>query len=91
MTEVKHNQADKNFEIFYDGKHAGLMTYTWAGDDKFIIDHTEVDEAYGGKGLGKELVAAAVDFARKEGKKIIPLCPFAKKTIDKTPEFQEVI
>lgn len=91
MTEVKHNETDKNFEVFQDGKHAGLMTYTWAGDDKFIIDHTEVDEQYGGLGLGKQLVEAAVNFARDKGIKIIPLCPFAKKTIDKTPEFQDVL
>ncbi|WP_297985129.1 GNAT family N-acetyltransferase [uncultured Chryseobacterium sp.] len=91
MTEVKHNETDKNFEVFQDGKHAGLMTYTWAGDDKFIIDHTEVDEEYGGLGLGKQLVEAAVNFARDKGIKIIPLCPFAKKTIDKNPEFQDVL
>ena len=91
MTEVKHNEKDKNFEVFQDGKHAGLMTYTWAGDDKFIIDHTEVDEQYGGLGLGKKLVETGVNFAREKGVKIIPLCSFAKKTIEKTPEFQDVL
>lgn len=91
MTEVKHNETDKNFEVFHDGKHAGLMTYTWAGDDKFIIDHTEVDEQYGGLGLGKKLVEAGVNFAREKGVKIIPLFPFAKRTIEKTAEFQDVV
>ena len=91
MTEIQHNETDKKFEIFQDGKSAGFMTYTWAGDDKFIIDHTEVDEQYGGLGLGKQLVEAAVNFARDKGIKIIPLCSFAKKTIDKTPEFQDVL
>ena len=91
MTEVKHNETDKNFEVFQDGKYAGLMTYSWAGDDKFIIDHTEVDEQYGGLGLGKKLVETGVNFAREKGVKIIPLCSFAKKTIDKTPEFQDVL
>ena len=44
MTEVKHTENDKTFEIFQNGKSAGIMTYTWAGDDKFIIDHTEATE-----------------------------------------------
>lgn len=53
MIKVKHTNDEKrgSFEAFVDGTHAGLMTYTWAGEDRFIIDHTEVDEAYNGKGV----------------------------------------
>ncbi len=93
MVEIKHtnNESKGIFELYYDGKKAGLMTYSWAGDDKFIIDHTEVDEAYGGKGLGKDLVKAGVEYAREKNVKVIPLCPFAKKVIAKTPEFQDVL
>ena len=93
MTEIKHNNNEKNgaFEIFVDGKKAGEMTYTWAGDDKFIIDHTEVDEAYGGQGLAKKLVIAGVEYARENSKKVIPLCPYAKATIAKNAELQDVL
>ncbi len=56
-------------KFFIDGRRAGMMTYTWAGEERFIIDHTEVEEAYNGKGVGKEMLLAAVDFARKNGKK----------------------
>lgn len=93
MTEVKQNNGEKHgsFEAFIDGNYAGLMTYTWAGEERFIIDHTEVEEAYNGKGVGKEMVLAAVDFARKQGKKIIALCPFAKATFQKNKELQDVL
>jgi predicted GNAT family acetyltransferase len=67
------------------------MTYTWAGGERFIIDHTEVEEAYNGKGVGKEMLLAAVDFARKNNKKIIPLCPFAKASFQKSEELQDVL
>jgi len=93
MIEVKqsNNEKNGNFEAFIDGNHAGLMTYTWAGEERFIIDHTEVEEAYNGKGVGKEMLLAAVDFARKNGKNIIPLCPFAKATFQKHEELQDVL
>lgn len=93
MIEVKQKNNEKNgdFEAFIDGNHAGLMTYTWAGDERFIIDHTEVEEAYNGKGVGKEMLLAAVDFARKNNKTIIPLCPFAKATFQKHEELQDVL
>lgn len=93
MIEVKQNNDEKhgNFEAFIEGNRAGLMTYTWAGEERFIIDHTEVDEAYNGQGVGKEMLLAAVDFARKNGKTIIPLCPFAKATFQKHEELQDVL
>ena len=70
---------------------AGLMTYTWAGDHKFIIDHTEVNPEFSGQGIGKKLVMAAVEFAREKGLKIIPLCPYAKSVFDKTPTIQDLL
>ncbi|WP_419489255.1 GNAT family N-acetyltransferase [Chryseobacterium bernardetii] len=93
MIEVKQNNDEKHgsFEAFIDGRLAGMMTYTWAGEERFIIDHTEVEEAYNGKGVGKEMLLAAVDFARKNGKKIIPLCPFAKASFQKSEELQDVL
>lgn len=93
MIEVQQKNNEKNgeFEALFDGNHAGLMTYTWAGNDKFIIDHTEVEEAFNGKGLGKEMLLAAVDFARKNNLKIIPLCPFAKATFQRNADLQDVL
>ena len=37
------------------------------------------------------MVAKAVEFAREKKLKIIPLCPFAKSVINKTPEFQDIL
>jgi len=79
------------FEAVEDGKEAGKMTYTWAGDSKFIIDHTEVSEGFNGKGVGKKLVMAAVEYARTNNLKIIPLCPFAKSVFDKVEEIRDVL
>ena len=67
------------------------MTYSKAGATRIIIDHTGVPETMGGMGIGKKLVEAAVLAARAEGFKIIPLCPFAKATLEKTPEWQDVV
>ena len=91
--EVKH-KGDKNNGIFYIeefGKQVGKMSYVFAGDTKFIIDHTEVDPAYEGKGLGRKVVQAGVDFARDKGYKILPLCPYAKKVFDQTPDYNDVL
>ncbi len=91
--EVQLKSNDKNgaFFIELDGKQEALMTFVFAGDDKIIIDHTEVNSGNNGKGFGKKMVAKAVEFVREKGIKIIPLCPFAKSVFDKTPEFRDVL
>ena len=91
MNNIKHHEQDKKFEIFHEGTSAGLMTYTWAGNDKFIIDHTEVFPEFEGKGLAKKLVYAGAEYARKNGKIVIPLCPYAKITFQKNEDLQDVL
>lgn len=70
---------------------AGELVYSWAGKDKFIIEHTEVDDLYSGKGIGKQLVMKAVEFARNKKVKIIPLCPYAKSLFNRIPEIGDVL
>jgi uncharacterized protein len=91
--EIKFEQkATKGaFFIEENGQRLGEMTFSRAGDDLLIIDHTEVSDALKGKGAGKQLVAAAVDYARKNKIKILPLCPFAKSVFDKVKEYQDVL
>ena len=89
--QLKINNKNGMFYIEIDGKQEALMTFVFAGDNKIIIDHTEVNPGNNGKGFGKKMVAKAVEFAREKGIKIIPLCPFAKNVFDKTPEFKDVL
>lgn len=93
MIKIEREDDGKKgrFVIYYENKEAGEMTYTWAGEKRFIIDHTEVGEEFGGKGLAKELVMAGVEFARQEGVKIIPLCPYAKARFERDKGIRDVL
>ncbi len=79
------------FIIKVNNERLAEMTYSKAGDRLIIIDHTEVSDTLRGKGAGKQLVTAAVEYARKNQIKILPLCPFAKSVFDKSPEFNDVL
>ena len=91
--EIQHVNNSKNGVFFIEdaGQRLAEMTYVWSGENKFIIDHTEVSELLKGKGIGKQLVMAAVAFARQNGYKIMPLCPFAKRVFDSTPDIHDVL
>jgi predicted GNAT family acetyltransferase len=91
--EIQRSEDGNGGEFFLeenDGRLA-LMTYKKSGDDKIIIDHTEVDPNFRGEGLGEDLVAAGVKHARENNLKIIATCPFAKKVIDDNPAFRDIL
>ena len=94
MSEIEITREDTpkggRYATVINGDEAE-MTYSRAGATRIIIDHTGVPDSMRGMGVGKQLVAAAVADARAEGFKIIPLCPFAKATLEKHPEWQDVV
>ncbi|HAC16355.1 MAG TPA: GNAT family N-acetyltransferase [Bacteroidetes bacterium] len=91
--EILHDAGNPKgrFYIQQDGETLAEMTYVWAGDNRIIIDHTEVDDRLRGKGAGKQLVQAGVDFARDKKISILPLCPFAKSVFQRVPEIRDVL
>ena len=89
--EIKHTDNGKKGEwVATEGDvKAGEMTYVWAGEDKFIIEHTIGNPDF--KGVGMKLLDRAVDYARQNNKKIIPLCPFARKMFDRNKDLHDVL
>ncbi|WP_425919312.1 GNAT family N-acetyltransferase [Acinetobacter sp. TSRC1-2] len=93
MLEIKQNDDGKKGEFYIGENHHHLaeMIYTWAGENVFIIEHTDVDDSLRGQGIGNKLLDCAVTFAREKNVKIIPLCPFAKSVFDKDSSIQDVL
>ena len=87
----ENNERRGSFKAIEERKEAGVMTYTWAGPTKFIIDHTEVNEDFKGKGVGQQMLMKAVAYARTNHLKIMPLCPFAKSVFDKNLDIADVL
>lgn len=86
----KEGENKGSFFIKEQGKTLAEMTYSKAGEERIIIDHTEVDDSMRGKGLGLQLVQYAVEYVRNKGIKLLPLCPFTKATLLRHPEWKDV-
>ncbi len=85
---IQHKNEGNHGKFFYEveGKELALMEYHRGVDDKIIIDHTEVNASLKGQGVGKLLVEAAVKFARETETKILPMCSFAKASMERAGE-----
>ena len=92
MEEIRHEPAGHKGAFVWrrDGEKLAELTYSVAGT-RVILDHTDVDDRLRGTGAGRKLVAAAVEWARKENARLMPLCPFARSVFDKTPDYSDVL
>jgi hypothetical protein len=90
MIEIK-----KGITSFYIGDSEenplAEMSFVSSSEKLIIIDHTHVSEELNGQGVGKLLLKELVDWARKENKKITPLCPYAKAQMERNKEYNDMI
>ncbi|MFC7657816.1 GNAT family N-acetyltransferase [Pseudonocardia benzenivorans] len=74
------------FEVLVGDEVAGRAFYT-LDDGLIVFTHTEVDDRFGGRGLGGVLARGALDAARARGLRVRPDCPFIRSWIEKHPEY----
>lgn len=82
---VNDNQAEWQFELHADGD-VSVLTYRITGDRIRLI-HTEVPRAQRGRGYADMLAHAALERAKREHLRVVPLCPFVKGYLDRHPEY----
>lgn len=90
MVKVVYEAQNNRAAAYDDNVEIGESTYSNA-DSFWIIDHTFVEDGYGGQGIARKLVATLVEEARNKKIKILPLCPYAKKEFETRPEYADVL
>jgi predicted GNAT family acetyltransferase len=92
--EIKHKESGTKGIFYVEGrdKRLAAMEYSMADAKLMTINHTEVDQALKGKNVGNQLVDAAVEYARTNHLKIMPLCSFANAVMKKKKaEYADVL
>jgi predicted GNAT family acetyltransferase len=87
---VVNNAAASRYEAMVGVEVAGFTEYR-IRPDSIVFTHTEVDDAFEGRGVGTALARAALDDIRAQGAKIVPLCPFTAAFIRRHPEYRDLI
>jgi predicted GNAT family acetyltransferase len=88
--EVRDNPKLHRFEVdLGNGQHAVAIYNLLTA--KIMFTHTEVPEAYEGRGIGTALIRAGLNAARERGLQVIPTCPFFASYIKRHPEEQDLL
>lgn len=93
QAKIQHQLEGRKGAFFVEqnGERLAEMTYSKMSDELLIIDHTEVSDVLRGQGVGKAMVMQAVEMARENNTKILPLCPFAKSVFERVSEIRDVL
>jgi predicted GNAT family acetyltransferase len=86
----KEDQQSGQFFIEQEGKRVALLVYDKADDNRLVIEHTEVDKSLRGQKIGYELVHSTIQYARNNGLKVLPICPFARKIMERNADWSDV-
>ncbi|MBQ3673802.1 MAG: N-acetyltransferase [Paludibacteraceae bacterium] len=102
MITIQHQETEKSgvFEAWMRATEEGAcaepvqvgeMTHQRPTSQRVIIDHTRVFDGFEGRGIARQMVLAAVDFARANNRKIIPVCSYAQALLTRTDEYQDIL
>ena len=81
MVQILWNKKENQAVALDEEKVIGICEFTIEKDTWNII-HTEVNESFQGQGIAKELVLEVIKNAKKEEKKVIADCSYAKKILE---------
>jgi uncharacterized protein len=91
-TYRQEETGDQGCFIFTrSGDDLGELCYRKTGQHLMTIDHTGVDPSVEGQGIGKRLVEKAIEYARDNDMKIIPLCTYAAAAIKRNSSWHQVL
>jgi uncharacterized protein len=89
-SDVRHNPDASRYEILREGRVVGIAEYVDRGD-AMVFHHTEIDAPLRGDGLGAELVTAALDDVRAQGRRIVPTCWYVAQFVELHPDYGDLL
>ena len=81
----------RRYRALLSGEEVAYADVDPIAADGLLIKHTEVATRFEGRGYGSALVRHMLEEARRQGRGVIPICPFAAAFIKRHPEYKEYV
>lgn len=86
---IRNNEAEGAIELIEEGAVCKLI-YELEGN-QFQILAVNVPSEVGGRGIAAKLVKHALEYAKVEGFKVLPVCSYAKAYMDRHDEYKSLL
>jgi NAD+ kinase len=81
---------ESRYEVLLGGELAGVLHYRRHGG-VVELAHTEIDQAFEGRGLAGRLASAALEDARARATPVRVTCPFVTGYLERHPEYADLL
>lgn len=89
LPEVRHNKEHRRYEMEVDGL-LSVADYQLQ-DGKMLFTHTGVPRELEGRGIAGKIVKFALEDARAQNLKVVPLCSYVATYIRRHAEYQDLL
>ena len=86
--EIIHNEAENRFETWIDDQLSKL-DYLRDGNT-IVMTHVGVYPGHRGQGVAGKLTRVALDYARENSLRVVPMCPYIAAYIHRNPRYLEL-
>jgi predicted GNAT family acetyltransferase len=87
--QLKINAENRRLELD-TGEGIAFIEYKLLNDILFLI-HTEVPVSLEGKGAGSAIALKALQYAKNNNYKIVPICPFIQNYLKRHKQWNEIV
>lgn len=91
--QIQHDEAEGRgaLRAFEGDVVLGSTVYVRSAPDVVLVQHTGVESAARGKGVGTALFEALVEWARSTGNRVSVSCPYMARQFREHPEARDVL
>lgn len=90
-SRLKEDERGGEFQLWEDEQKPAYMMFSKPFPDRIIVQHTHVDSAQAGKGLGKMLFNHMIEYAQQYKLSVVPRCNFTQKMFERHPEYSDLL
>ena len=87
--EIIHNEAENRFEVWIEG-YLSKLDYLRDGKN-FVIMHVGVYPEHRGQGVAGKITQGALEYARANSLRVIPMCSYAAAYIRRNPQYADLM
>jgi predicted GNAT family acetyltransferase len=89
--DTLRHEPDRQRFVLVTGDAVSSLGYRSIGRTTLDFAHTFVPPELRGRGIASRLARFALDYARQQGLKVAPTCPFVAAYIEGHPEYRDLV
>lgn len=87
---VVNNPAESRFEVWI-GDHVAVLDYVVDHEGDLVLSHAGTPSELQGLGIAGKVVHDALEYAKANGLRVVPLCSYVSSYIRRHPEYRPLV